>query len=264
MKGATVSIITNGNSGTTILFSELIRLKVDLFELPLHSANAETHDRMTGVIGSWEKLKSTIRSITRMGGYVVPVIVITKYNFNQIGETLRYLNGLGLNRIMINRYNIGGDGIANKKLVLPSMKELNEAFKQANQLAGELKLKISSNVCTPHCVVDPRSYQRIVFSSCSQEISKRPLTLTSSGDLRFCNHSPHVLGNIHSTNIGEIIKEVPDEYRVDKRPDYCRDCDKYEDCKGGCRAAAEQVGKSFCDVDPLVELTNDKYKVKSA
>ena len=258
MKGATVSLITNGNAGNTQLFADLIGVGVKLVELPFHAPEASVHDRMTGVIGSWEKSLSTIRHITKMGGYVVPVIVITKYNFNKIEEALTSLNDLGLRRVMINRYNIGGFGVHNREKVVPTLAELNEAFRQAATTAKNLKMEISSNVCTPHCVINPKQYFPIAFTNCSMEVDKRPITLTADGDVRFCNHSPSVMGNIHKKSLHKIFEEWTTQNPI-LQPEYCSDCKKYETCMGGCRAAAEQDGKTFNDVDPLVEL-NPKYK----
>lgn len=263
MKGATVSLITNGNAGTPQLFSSLIKTGVKLFELPLHAPDAATHDRMTGVIGSWEKSLASIRYLTKMGAYVVPVIVITKNNYSKIEETLTYLHNLNLRRIMINRYNIGGFGVHNREKVVPTITELNEAFRQAALTAKKLNLEISSNVCTPHCVVNPKQYVPIAFTNCSMEIEKRPITLTAHGEVRFCNHSPSVMGNIHVKPISEIFKNYTKQNPI-YQPEFCSNCEKYNTCLGGCRAAAEQVGKTFNDVDPLVELISKNENTQTA
>lgn len=263
MKGASVSIITNGNAGNPQLFADLIQVGVKLFELPLHAPSAAIHDRMTGIIGSWEKSLSTIRNITNLGGYIVPVIVITKYNFDKIDGVLEYLNNLGLSRVMINRYNIGGVGIHNHEKILPTLAELNESFRQAAQTAKRLNMQISSNVCTPHCVIDPKQYPSIAFTNCSMEVAKRPITLTADGDVRFCNHSPSVMGNIHHTPLQNIF-EVWTIQNPILQPEYCNDCKKYDTCMGGCRAAAEQSGKTFNDVDPIVKLSPKSKNTKSA
>jgi radical SAM protein with 4Fe4S-binding SPASM domain len=257
MKGATVSVITNGNTGSTTEFSQLIKVGVQLFELPLHSYDQAVHDRMTGVLGSWKKSKDRMVGLMKFGAYVVPVIVITKQNFSQVGETLELLNNLGFQRVMLNRYNLGGAALASPEKVLPSKEELNEAFKQANEIAEKRRLQLSSNVCTPHCVVDPNRYRNILFSNCSTDIRQRPLTLTVGGDLRFCNHSPDVMGNIYRETIHTILEKSSEKYSVVARPDFCTGCIRYEKCRGGCRAAAQQTGGSFNDVDPLVNTIKE-------
>ena len=264
LKGTSVTVITNGNTGTAEEISQLISIGVQLFELPVHSPSPSLHDRMTGLLGSWNKSTDTIRFITKMGGYVVPVLVVTKYNFNIVGQTLEFIHSMGFNRVMLNRYNIGGRGVNNPDKVVPTKDQLNEAFKQASETALRLKLTVSSNVCTPHCIIDPNHYRNIGFTNCSADITKRPLTLSTVGDLRFCNHSPNVIGNIFNQPLETILLNERVKYEFEKQPEFCFGCKKYEKCLGGCRAAAEQSGKTFSDVDPLVEVENKLFTTKTA
>jgi radical SAM protein with 4Fe4S-binding SPASM domain len=252
MKGATVSVITNGNSGNINLFSSLIRIGVNLFELPVHAHQSSIHDRMTQRLGSWEQSLRTLHTLQKLGGYVVPVIVITRYNYQTVGETLRYLHGLGINRVMLNRYNIGGISMQHPERILSTHAELRMAFKQANQVARELHMSVTSNVCTPHCVIEPKEFPTIGFTNCSAEISKRPLTVTAYGDIRFCNHSPSVLGNVHKQPIQQILHDAACTFGEFEKPEFCAECTVYDKCLGGCRAAAEQVSGTLKAVDPLV------------
>jgi len=262
MKGASVSMITNGNAASERQLLQLIKINVEPFELPFHSNDKAIHDRMTGVPGSWEKSKSSIRFIAQSGGFVVPVIVVTKHNFGTVGSTLEALNQMGFTRIMLNRYNIGGKGIGKPEEVMPTIEQLNEAFSQANETAMKLNLEISSNVCTPHCVINPQLYRSIAFTNCSMDVSKRPLTLTAAGELRFCNHSPTVLGNIYTEPVRSILENGAKIGTIANRPTLCEGCNKYELCLGGCRAAAEQAGKTFFDVDPIAEKAFQYNEIK--
>lgn len=264
MKGASVSIITNGNAGTETEFAQLIKLGVQLFEIPVHSAHPSTHDRMTCVNGSWDKSVSTIYTVAKLGGHVVPVVVITKFNYNEIGRTFDFIRSLGFNRIMLNRYNFGGKEALSPEKIAASKVELNEAFRQANESADRYKLTVSSNVCTPHCVVDPLEYRNIRFTNCSFDVHHRPLTLTTFGDLRFCNHSPTILGNIFEESFNTIMDNGAIMGSLQVRPEICSECQKYDKCLGGCRAAAEQVGGSFCEVDPIITFYSAEIASKIA
>ena len=102
---------------------------------------------------------------------------------------------------MINRYNIGGEGCNNPEEILPEFKDLKNAFKECNEFAQNNDVKIYSLVCTPHCVLDPKDYPNIVFSNCGIGNFKRLYTLTRNGDIRYCNHSPVVLGNVYKNRM---------------------------------------------------------------
>lgn len=252
MKGATVSVITNGQTNDPALFSRLIGIGVKLFEISIHAPVAEVHDKMTRKTGSWQLAQDTISTIIGLGGEVLPVIVVTKQNYHLVGQTLEFLYKKGFNRIMLNRYNIGGEGVNFPEKIVPNHREMNEAFSQANQIAKQLRIMVSSNVCTPHCVVNPSQYPAIVFTNCSVDLQQRPLTLNGQGELRFCNHSPVVLGNINQQPIDDIIRINQHKYEALPIPDYCSDCQLFSVCQGGCRAASEQVGLGFGTVDPIV------------
>jgi len=257
-KGASVSVITNGNAGSEVDILQLLSIGVTLFELPFHSYSSDIHDQMTGVSGSWNMVKNRMLIIKNAGGMVVPVIVITKFNFHTIADTLKCLNDMGFKRIMLNRYNIGGVNINSLPNVLPSKVELNFAFKQADEAGSKLNLDLSSNVCTPHCIVNPSDYKNIRFSNCSSDIYKRPLTVSATGDLRFCNHSPVVLGNIFTDSVNNILAKGQQSNDCLLIPSFCNDCESYTKCLGGCRAAAQQAGKTFNDVDPIAEYLKNE------
>ncbi|HJO94434.1 MAG TPA: radical SAM protein [Victivallales bacterium] len=254
MKGSFVSIITNGNSANEKDYIQLIDFGVNLFELPIHSATCKIHDSMTGVKGSWKKSVNTVKEIIKNNAEAVAVTVITKLNCNVIGETIDFIYSLGIKRIMLNRYNIGGRSINNYSKILPDFDELNTAYSEANKLGKNSDLTITSNVCTPFCVLNPDKYPYIQFSSCASVFEKMPLTLDLLGNLRLCNHSPTVMGNIFKLKIEDILNSEKVKFWHSTIPDYCTDCKRYSKCKGGCRAASEQLGYSLKKIDPIVNI----------
>lgn len=253
LKGSKVSIISNGNGSKNGDYSLYKDLDVNLFLMPLHAASANIHDSMTQIHGSWERSLNSITSCMEMGLYVVPVVVVTKFNAPYIEETLRFISNLGLKRIMVNRYNIGGAGISIQSLSL-NHEELRHTFKKINSISEELNLNISSNVCTPFCVIHPNDYPNIAFGACSPDPFRRPLTVDVMGNLRTCNHSPIVAGNIFKNNIEKIVTTPYMKSWNEVVPTFCDQCAIYSQCRGGCRAASEQLGLSLEHVDPLVTL----------
>jgi len=253
LNNSKVSIISNGNAIADFDYNLYKELNVGLIMCPLHSKTPALHDIMTSVNGSWAKSYNSILNIQKIGIYVVPVIVLTKINFEEIGETLSFLNSMGFKRISVNRYNIGGEGINHTNISLTHL-ELNQTFKIINQIAKDLNLKITSNVCTPFCVLEPLDYANIGFGACGTNQYKRPITVDILGNLRACNHSPITAGNVFEKNIYEILEsDYIKSWNVAK-PKYCADCNKFDRCFGGCKAAAEQVGLTINDVDPLVNF----------
>ena len=254
MKGKSITIISNGTYAKDDDYKQLINIGVGLFEIPIHSDNFKIHDAMTQQNGSWEKSQHSIKYITENGGYVVPVIVLTKFNAEVIEDTLRFISSLGLKRIMLNRYNIGGHGVKAPLDVSPTIKEIQNAFEIANSVSKELNLIISSNVCTPRCVLNPKDYNNIAFGNCSTNVLNRPITLDIKGDMRLCNHSPIVAGNIYKQDLPEILFSPYSEKWENEIPDYCIECNLWYQCLGGCRAASEQMNMSLSTVDPICNI----------
>lgn len=254
LKRKGVSLISNGSVGTKEDYRRLLELGVAPFQFPCHSWQAAEHDALTGVPGSWEKSMASLRLIRDLGGDAVPVIVLTDLNRDSLEGTLRLLSEEGFRRIMLNRFNPGGRGIREQETLLPSLSDLRQAFTLADQLAEELGLDISSNVCTPVCVLNPDHYPRIGFGACSATADGMPLTLDCSGNLRLCNHSPHVAGNIFQEQLRDILHSPYVRRWKESVPAACAHCPDYTRCLGGCRAAAEQLGGQVEDADPLLEL----------
>ena len=252
MKKKTVTIITNGNYADEKTYKTMKNIGVDLFELPIHSNTPKIHDFMTAAKGSWQKSVNSIKQLLELKCAVVAVIVITKANYKIISETLEFIHGLGIKQIMLNRFNIGGQGISEKENLFITKAELNEAMKNASETGYKLNLSLSSNVCTPLCVVTPSDYKNIYFTTCSPDIKRRPLTIDILGNLRFCNHSPTILGNIFKDEINEMLNSEKAQLWNTVTPDFCKNCNLYPKCMAGCRAAAEQLKMSLNSPDPIV------------
>lgn len=252
VNGAKVTVITNGN-GSLDVYRRLAALKVDLMEFSVLSFRPEIHDSVTGVKGSWERMMASMKFMLEQGRAVVPVIVVTRTNYAYVRECVEELHRMGLRRFMINRYNIGGEGVNHEEGLSLDADSLREVFREVDALAGQLGLDIVSGVCTPHCLLDPKDYPRIRFGNCSFDVYRRPLTFDIIGNVRLCNHSPVIAGNIYQQELSEILfSDYPASW-VETKAEACLGCRKWDACHGGCRAAAEQLGGSLRDVDPVVK-----------
>lgn len=258
MKKKGVTIISNGTIAKSEDYRLLGKMGVSLFEFPLHSANHEIHNRLTGGYNAFECVVESIRILTELKKDFCVICVLTKLNIDNLQSTLEYAEKLGARRFMIARFNIGGRGVENVETLLPSMTELRNAFSTANEFAKTHRMRISSNVCVPACIINPADYPHISISTCGSDMSKRPVTVDFTGNVRMCNHSPVIMGNIYQKSMNEILSS---EYAVSWQtsiPVYCADCSLWANCRGGCRAASEQLGLSIEHEDPLIGLINNK------
>ena len=207
---------------------------------------------MTRVKGSWEESYNSIKSALKYGSDVVPVIILTKANYFDLENTIILIKELGIRRIMINRFNIGGEGISEKNNLLLKPEDLRQAFLKADNLASKYNLRITSNVCSPVCYINPSDYPSIRFSHCGLKVDRMPVTLDIDGNMRICNHSPVIISNIFKDKIENILRSDYTEKWEKTVPDICSGCMEYNRCFGGCRAAAEQAGLSLEHADPVI------------
>lgn len=259
VKGRQVTVISNGN-GPGEVYRRLAQLPVRLVELSLHAATPALHDRMTGVPGSWMRLMECAEVIRRGGIEVVPVVVLTAWNVEEVEPTIRFLAAEGFRQILVNRYNLAGGGRGEAAaLTVPAIR-LRQAFRQIDRLAVALGLTVSSGACTPHCLLDPADYPHIGFGSCSDNWYARPLTVDVKGNLRLCNHSPVVAGNIFRQPLEAIFSSSYAARWMELDLAACGACPRLAACRGGCRAAAEQLGLSLSARDPVAELAGCEEK----
>ena len=137
-----VTIITNATLLDDEKINLLSKLKVDLFEITINSYNKQIHENINGIKGSFEKSLNAIKKITNKGMEVVVPIVITKYNVHDIDKTLEFIYGLGIKRIMINRYNIGGNGCSEYNNILADFKDLTKAYEKCQKFAQKHNIKL--------------------------------------------------------------------------------------------------------------------------
>jgi radical SAM protein with 4Fe4S-binding SPASM domain len=103
-------------------------------------------------------------------------------------------------------------------------------------------------------VINPRDYPNIKMSNCAANGLNMPLTLDIEGNMRLCNHSPNLIGNIFTHSLVDMLHSHYVSQWSKVIPDYCVKCALYPRCRGGCRAASEQLGLSLQQVDPIVNF----------
>lgn len=253
-RNITTSIITNGYRIEGNRLRNLIKINNGFFQLPLHSSYSKVHNSLVNIDDGFQESVRTIKFLVQNGCKVAAVLVATKLNYHDVYKTLGFINSLGIKRVMLNRYNIGGTSMNNCSELILSKFQLEETFLNANIAANDFNLKISSNISTPFCILNPLMYKNIVFSRCSNRVEQLPITINYRGDVRICNHSPTILGNIYRTNVSNILNKESIRNWASNIPDDCIECKDIEQCKGGCRAAAEQYYGTSLKADPYLDL----------
>ena len=258
--GLIPTLITNGTLLNASLVKTLIRQGIRLFELPLLSSEQSVHDQLCRN-KSFESVIESLISIKENQGKVVVVFVATKLNIKSLQETLQLCLALGLDGLMMNRVNPGGEGLRHMDELLPSLDELKEALQIANQFAREYRFSISCGIAIHPCLIDTTQFPYVSFGYCSAGTDRSYYTIDSIGNLRICNHTPSILGNFLKEPYEKLTARKKVAPFMKARPQFCDPCSYRFTCQGGCKASAEVCYGDLCHVDPFLERNIEHTKI---
>ena len=251
-RGSAVNLITNGSLLTEAAIACLTPDRISVFEVPLLSVEREIHDRMSGAPGAFDRVTAAIAELKLARQRVVGVFVATKLNLPTWRETAELAVALGLDGVMFNRFNPGGRGREHIALLQASPAELQAALDEAERICEEYELPISCSIAMPPCLFDTARYKHLTFGFCAAGTDRAYYTLDPMGNVRPCNHSPTILGNIRETGFQAMAAGETMQAFAAARPEFCSGCKLELQCLGGCKAAAEACSGSPWAMDPFV------------
>jgi radical SAM protein with 4Fe4S-binding SPASM domain len=253
-RGVSINLITNASLLDAAALSRLAPDKIAIFEVPLLSSEREIHDRLSGSAGAFDRVTEAIASLKLAGQRVVGVFVATRLNLHTWRDTIELGVALGLDGIMLNRFNPGGAGLGNLELLQATPEELQAALDVAEELAEAYDISISCSIAMPPCLFDTARYRRLGFGFCAAGTARAYYTIDPLGNVRPCNHSPTILGSLRprAARLGELLESDALRAFVAARPTFCAGCRLEETCLGGCKAAAEACYGSPGALDPFL------------
>jgi radical SAM protein with 4Fe4S-binding SPASM domain len=247
-----ITLITNGRRLTAATIERLGAQRVGVWELPLLAVDREIHDRLSGREGAFDRATEAMADLKLQGANVVGVFVMTRLNLAQLPQVLELAVALGLDALMLNRFNPGGRGAAQVELLQATPAELAAAFAEAERRSVALELPLAVGVPVPPCLVDPAGLSHLEFGACSAGTPHAYYTLDPSGRLRPCNHSPTILGDLRHESFAALRASALLQAFRAARPALCADCRLADSCQGGCKAAAEVCCGSTSAPDPFL------------
>jgi pyrroloquinoline quinone biosynthesis protein E len=256
-RGIDTVIITNG----TLLIEEKVSATIDrtsLYEMTLLSHRREIHDRLVGRQGAWGETIAGMANVKQADGDFIAVFVATKLNFMDLYKTVELAIALGAKGLMYNRMNLGAHNIYHAGELLPTPAMLRENLDTLEELGNKYRIPIAALVVLEPCIIPWKEYKHIYTGWCPLAGENSYFTIDPAGNIRICNHSPTILGNIMRDRFTDIYYNHPyiNSFR-NTWPEECKSCDHQlkDVCCGGCKAAAEQCYGTLTKVDPFVVLS---------
>lgn len=205
----------------------------------LHGSSPDSHEAFTGQICSFEETITNFRQATKAGLRVHISTVITRWNYEHVDEVVELGQQLGARYIVFNRY----IGLKNPQIE-PENNQFIAAIHSIENLRREGK-PVKFGNCIPQCFIPN--------SSKGCWAGQAYCTIDPWGNLRPCNHSPLVVGNVFEQQIEELwSSEKMNNWRA-LLPDECEQCEQLSHCRGGCRAMIEirQLAQDPLATDPI-------------
>ncbi len=257
-RGVAVNLITNGSLLTEEAIARFGPEAISIFELPLLSAERGIHDRLSGAPGAFDRVTMAMANLKAARQRVVAVFVAMRANLPTWRETADLAFALGADGIMFNRFNPGGEGARHIEDLQASPEELTAALDVAEELSETYDLPISCSIAMPPCLFDTGRFKRLTFGFCAAGTERAYYTIDPAGNLRPCNHSPTVLGNLRERDFWDLVDGAALAEFVAARPAFCAGCYLETECQGGCKAAAEACSGSPREMDPFLAAFADQ------
>ncbi len=248
-----VTVISNGRLLDESRAASCIQLGVGLFELPLLSHKRAVHDGLSGAPGAWDAVLSAMTNVRLQRGKFVAAFVATRKNIEHLHQSIRLAFSFGARAIMLNRFNPGGRGRNNIAGLLPSVDQVRDALAVADAASMEFNLPISCSIPIQPCLIDISRYPHLNFGFCAAGSERAYYALDSLGNLRPCNHTDVILGNLFEESFADLINSRNMSAFTTAIPGYCIDCCRRQECQGGCKASAQVCYGSLMEVEPFLK-----------
>ena len=249
-----IGIITNGFLLNNMDFCKKLKeagLNDTLFSI--HSVNPETHDYLTQVKGSFDKLIQGIKNIQELGIQVRTNTTVTKKNYTEMPALAEFLKKLKVDRVNLILFNPAEDAASHAKEYTEKYELVSDYLKKAIDILKDNVRKITIRYI-PFCFM--KSYEEFVCNQYQQiydnyEADNLFREYERNGFKVVAYHLAHGLPYYFNRLFGQSLKETLRQARVkatEKRAyiknEECSKCSARNICEGLHKKYVELFGSS--------------------
>lgn len=147
--GLTVSVQTNGRLFRTWDFAKEVSQYVEYYIVAIHGSNAEVHDRITRVQGSYEQTVSGIKNLVKLNKRVVAKVVISKDNMTDLQNILLLLYEIGVNDVNMAFPHACEEMLEHYDEIVPTFLELRTIVEKCISFAEESRINLEFESLLP-------------------------------------------------------------------------------------------------------------------
>ena len=208
----------------------------------------ETFEEHTGVDNA-DGVLHWFQEAKKLGLNTTVNVTVTKKNYYELFKTVSLGLISGASSVLINRFLLGGRGLSYQDELALSRKQLNGMLDTTEEVLSLSNRYGSVGTEIPLCAINsPEKYKMLGYGTkCAA--AKDFFVIDPAGQVRTCNHSPRVVGNVFDDDIiGD--KEYWSVFaNSDYHPSICHSCKSVSHCDCGCREVANILYHSPCAID---------------
>lgn len=201
-----LSLHTNGVLLDEAMLTELKRVGVDTYHLPLLAAQEVLHDTLSGA-KCWKLTLERLAYLREEGLQVVPVFVACKQNLQEISGVLRIINWLKLEHLMVNKVVFSGRARLNAAMLEVDEAAFQEWLRTLNQEAATYGVNIILGTPVAMPSTARKQLGQIKFASCPVEANQRFFVMDSMADIRTCSSESNAIGNLSRASFQHIRQQ---------------------------------------------------------
>lgn len=232
--GMRVNLITNATRADGHAVERLVEAGLNSAQVSLEGPSAEIHDRLTGIVGSFERTLRGIAELRNAGVHVHTNTTLTALNRDLADQMPALAASLGLSRLSMNlmiptraAIGAGGEGLG------ISYSEIGDIVLHIQEAARRAGVRFLWYSPTPLCLFNPIAHGlgNKGCAACDGLLSVSP-----TGDVLPCSSFDGGVGNLLQEDFRTIWWGERAEYYKRKRYAHalCRDCADFVFCDGAC------------------------------
>jgi radical SAM protein with 4Fe4S-binding SPASM domain len=239
--GFRINLITNGTRMTASLAKTLADAGLASAQVSLAGVTKRIHERVTAVLGSFEKTLDGVKNLKSTGIRVHTNTTINRDNLDECAQMPAFVKSvLGLERFSMNLMIPTGSAAFNQRLVV-RYRDLGPHLEAIAEAAKSEHVEFMWYSPTPMCMFNPvaRGLGNKGCSACDGLLS-----VAANGDVLPCSSYDDPVGNLLREDVQVIWTSAKAQYYRDKGLAYlsCRDCEEFHLCHGACPLYWRQMG----------------------
>ena len=213
-------------------------------------SDKQTHEVMTGKIGSFDRTMQSLDLLVNSGIYLGVNMVVNSVNRSQV-----YFAG----KMLIEKFGIKSFTATpeippydKEDKIMLSREEHVDLLDDLLRIKEEFSIYTGSLHPLVPCMFndDQREKYEFFLGSKSCTAGRGSVAFSREGNVRVCTQEWVSQGNILNESLEDILKRITTWSENKHVPKKCKPCDYFKSCRGGCRVASKSINGALNASEP--------------